>query len=137
GHHQLNANREAEQTWVELGEVSKPHEGSRRRRWKHETEAWSFPWTEVKDMNSCRGKSGIMSFHGFFILMERTHFAWCQRRREFRGTYTYLRKAFDRWTKVIQLAEAKLESEGLSTRQEDTEAGTLEEYVLVLLFELS
>ncbi|RRT59392.1 hypothetical protein B296_00038089 [Ensete ventricosum] len=37
-------------------------------------EAQSLPWTEVKDMNFCRGKSGIMSFHGFFILMGRTHF---------------------------------------------------------------
>ncbi|RZS01707.1 hypothetical protein BHM03_00031614 [Ensete ventricosum] len=37
---------------------------------------------------------------------------------------------------VIQLAEAKLESEDLSTGQEDAEAGTLEEYVIVLLFEL-
>ncbi|RWV84560.1 hypothetical protein GW17_00053716 [Ensete ventricosum] len=39
-------------TWVELGEVSKPYEGSRRRRWKHGAKARSFPSTEVKDMNS-------------------------------------------------------------------------------------
>ncbi|RZS00211.1 hypothetical protein BHM03_00029873 [Ensete ventricosum] len=39
--------------------------------------------------------------------------------------------------KVTQLAEAKLGSEGLSTGQEDTEAGTLEEYAIVLSFELS
>ncbi|RRT53626.1 hypothetical protein B296_00048445, partial [Ensete ventricosum] len=35
----------------------------------------------------------------------------------------YLRKAFDKGTKVIQLAKAKLESEDLSTGQEDVEAG--------------
>ncbi|RZS16162.1 hypothetical protein BHM03_00048120 [Ensete ventricosum] len=48
----------------------------------------------------------------------------------------YLREAFDRGTKSIQLAEAKMGSEGLSTGQEDVEAGTLEEYVTELSFEL-
>ncbi|RWW08163.1 hypothetical protein GW17_00028417 [Ensete ventricosum] len=48
-----------------------------------------------------------------------------------------LRDAFDGGTKVIQLAEAKLGSKGLSTRQEDVEAGTLEEYATVLPFKLS
>ncbi|RZS08599.1 hypothetical protein BHM03_00039589, partial [Ensete ventricosum] len=37
----------------------------------------------------------------------------------------YLRDAFDRLTKVIQLAEAKLGSEDLSTGQEDAEAELL------------
>ncbi|RWW19990.1 hypothetical protein GW17_00015919, partial [Ensete ventricosum] len=37
---------------------------------------------------------------------------------------------------VIQLAEVKLGSGYLSTRQEDVEAGTLEEYTTVLPFEL-
>ncbi|RRT73197.1 hypothetical protein B296_00012913 [Ensete ventricosum] len=45
--------------------------------------------------------------------------------------------AFDEGTKVIQLAKAKLGSEGLSTEQEDIEAGTLEEYAKMLPFELS
>ncbi|RRT48415.1 hypothetical protein B296_00032648 [Ensete ventricosum] len=54
---------ESRATWVELSELSKPHEGSQRRRWKHEAEALSFPWTKVKDMNFCRGKSEIISFH--------------------------------------------------------------------------
>ncbi|RRT59681.1 hypothetical protein B296_00030583 [Ensete ventricosum] len=36
----------------------------------------------------------------------------------------YLREAFDRGTKVIQLTEAKMGSEGLSTGQEDVEAAT-------------
>ncbi|RWW65522.1 hypothetical protein BHE74_00027166 [Ensete ventricosum] len=49
----------------------------------------------------------------------------------------YLREAFDEGTKATQLAEAKLQSEGLSTRQEDAEAGTLEEYATMLPFELS
>ena len=48
----------------------------------------------------------------------------------------YLGKAFDGETKATQLAEAKLGSEGLSTGQEDAEAGTLEEYATVLSFEL-
>ncbi|RWW23748.1 hypothetical protein GW17_00011996, partial [Ensete ventricosum] len=38
---------------------------------------------------------------------------------------------------VIQLAKAKLGSEGLSMGQEDAKAGTLEEYSTVLPFELS
>ena len=48
----------------------------------------------------------------------------------------YLGKAFDRGTKVTQFTEAKLGSEGLSTGQEDVEAGTLEEYATVLPFKL-
>ncbi|RRT84778.1 hypothetical protein B296_00002415 [Ensete ventricosum] len=41
--------------------------------------------------------------------------------RSFEAHVPYLRDAFDRVTKVIQLAEAKLGSEDLSTRQEDAE----------------
>ena len=48
----------------------------------------------------------------------------------------YLGGAFDGGTKATQFAEAKLGSEGLSTRQEDAEAGTLEEYATVLPFKL-
>ncbi|RWW51529.1 hypothetical protein BHE74_00042121 [Ensete ventricosum] len=29
----------------------------------------SLPWIEVKGINSCKGKSGIVSFHGFLIMM--------------------------------------------------------------------
>ena len=49
---------------------------------------------------------------------------------------SYLGGAFDGGTKATQFAEAKLCSEGLRTRQEDTEAGTLEEYAIVLPFKL-
>ena len=48
----------------------------------------------------------------------------------------YLGGAFDGGTKATQFAEAKLSSEGLSTGQEDAEAGTLEEYATVLPFKL-
>ena len=48
----------------------------------------------------------------------------------------YLGEAFDGGTKATQFAEAKLGSEGLSTRQEDAEAGTFEEYATVLPFKL-
>ena len=48
----------------------------------------------------------------------------------------YLGGAFDGGTKATQFAEAKLGSEGLSTGQEDAEAGTLEEYATVLPFKL-
>ena len=48
----------------------------------------------------------------------------------------YLGVAFDGGTKATQFAEAKLGSEGLSTGQEDAEVGTLEEYAIVLPFEL-
>ena len=33
---------------------------------------------------------------------------------------------------MTELAEAKLESKGLNAGQEDTEVGTLEEYIVVL-----
>ncbi|RRT72858.1 hypothetical protein B296_00030108 [Ensete ventricosum] len=49
----------------------------------------------------------------------------------------YLREAFDEGTKATQLVEVKLQSEGLSTRQKDAEASTLEEYATMLPFELS
>ncbi|RWW68323.1 hypothetical protein BHE74_00024159 [Ensete ventricosum] len=88
-------------------------------------------------MNSCRGKSEIMSFHGFFILMGRTYLAWWQRQRELRGICKLPRDAFDGVTKVIQLVKVKLRSGYLSTGQEDAEAGTLEEYAIVLPFKLS
>ena len=48
----------------------------------------------------------------------------------------YLGEAFDRGIKATQLAKAKLGSEGLSTRQEEAEAGTFEEYATVLPFKL-
>ncbi|RRT48557.1 hypothetical protein B296_00052998 [Ensete ventricosum] len=48
-----------------------------------------------------------------------------------------LRDVFDGGSKVIQLTEAKLGSKGLSSGQENTETGTLEEYAIVLSFELS
>ena len=48
----------------------------------------------------------------------------------------YLGGAFDGGTKATQFAEAKLSLEGLSTGQEDTEAGTLKEYAIVLPFKL-
>ena len=48
----------------------------------------------------------------------------------------HLGGAFDGRTKATQFAEAKLSSEGLSTGQEDSEAGTLEEYATVLPFKL-
>ncbi|RRT61290.1 hypothetical protein B296_00029694 [Ensete ventricosum] len=41
----------------------------------------------------------------------------------------YLRDAFDRVTKVIQLTEVKLGSGDLSMRQEDEEAGVTQEWV--------
>ncbi|RWW54759.1 hypothetical protein BHE74_00038637 [Ensete ventricosum] len=47
----------------------------------------------------------------------------------------YLREAFDRGTKATQFTKMKLGSEGLGTGQEDAEASTLEEYVIVLSFE--
>ncbi|RZS23609.1 hypothetical protein BHM03_00056575, partial [Ensete ventricosum] len=77
--------------------------------------ARSFRWTEVKGINSCRGKSGIMSFHGFFILMGQTYLAWCQDKWSFEAHVSYLRDAFDGVTKVIQFAEVKLGSGDLST----------------------
>ncbi|RWW81338.1 hypothetical protein BHE74_00010278 [Ensete ventricosum] len=46
-------------------------------------------------------------------------------------------ETLDGGTKATQLAEAKLRSECLGMGQEDTEVGTLEEYVVVLPFELS
>ncbi|RWW29020.1 hypothetical protein GW17_00006475 [Ensete ventricosum] len=79
-------------TWVELGEVSKPHEGSRRRRWKHRAKAQSFPWTKVNDMNSYRGKSRLILYG-------------VKDEGSFKAHAPYLREAFDRVTKVIQLAE--------------------------------
>ena len=48
----------------------------------------------------------------------------------------YLGEVFDGRTEATQLAEMKLGSEGLGTRQEDMEAGTLKEYAIVLLFKL-
>ena len=48
----------------------------------------------------------------------------------------YLGGVFEGGTKATQFAEAKLGTEGLSTGQEDAEAGTLEEYATVLPFEL-
>ena len=48
----------------------------------------------------------------------------------------YLGEAFDGGTKATQFIEVKLGSEGLSTGQEDLEAGTLEEYAIVLSFNL-
>ena len=48
----------------------------------------------------------------------------------------YLGEAFDGGTKATQFAEAKLGSEGLSTGQVDAEAGTLEEYAIVLQIKL-
>ncbi|RRT32532.1 hypothetical protein B296_00048748 [Ensete ventricosum] len=45
------------------------------KKMEHGAKARSFPWTEVKGINPCRGKSGIMSFHGFFILMGQTYLA--------------------------------------------------------------
>ena len=48
----------------------------------------------------------------------------------------YLGGAFDGGTKATQFAEEKLGTEGLSTGQEDAEAGTLEEYAIVLSFKL-
>ena len=48
----------------------------------------------------------------------------------------YLGEAFDGGTKATQFAEAKLGSEGLSTGQEDTKVGTLEEYATMLPFKL-
>ncbi|RWW77155.1 hypothetical protein BHE74_00014704 [Ensete ventricosum] len=50
----------------------------------------------------------------------------------FKAHAPYLRDAFDGETKVIQLTKAKLGSGDLSTGQEDTEAGTLEEYATVV-----
>ncbi|RZR90191.1 hypothetical protein BHM03_00018038 [Ensete ventricosum] len=86
--------------------------GESIEKMEYGAEAQSFPLTEIKDMNSHRDKSGIMLFHGFFILIEHTHL-------------------------VTQLVDVKLRSKGLSTGQEDVEAGTLEEYAIVLSFELS
>ncbi|RRT81351.1 hypothetical protein B296_00021483 [Ensete ventricosum] len=54
----------------------------------------------------------------------------------FKAYAPYLGEAFDRGTKATQLAEAKLGSEGLGMWQEDAKADTLEEYVVVLPFEL-
>ncbi|RZS06074.1 hypothetical protein BHM03_00036671 [Ensete ventricosum] len=68
---------------------------------EHGAEAQSFPLTEVKDMNS----------------------------RSFEAHAPYLRDAFDRGTKVTQLVEAKLGSEGLSMGQEDAEAEVLKQVV--------
>ncbi|RRT83360.1 hypothetical protein B296_00017838 [Ensete ventricosum] len=75
-----------------------------------------------------------MLFHGSFIL---GGFILHGAKDEgsFEAYTSYLRDAFDGETKVIQLAEAKLGLESLSTVQEDAEVGTLEEYATVLLFE--
>ncbi|THU65046.1 hypothetical protein C4D60_Mb01t33010 [Musa balbisiana] len=88
---------------------------------EHGAEAHSFPWTEVKDMNSCRGKSRIIGLvlHG------------AKDEENFWAHAPYLGEAFDGGTKATQFAEAKLGSEGLGMRQEDAEASTLEEYAIV------
>ncbi|RRT79324.1 hypothetical protein B296_00025542 [Ensete ventricosum] len=70
-------------------------------------------------MNSCGGKGRIMTFHEVFILMEQTHPAWCQRRRELRGIYTLSQRSIDEETKTTQLDEVKLGSEGFNTGQEE------------------
>ena len=57
-------------------------------------------------------------------------------KRSFGAHTPYLGEAFDGGTKATQFAEAKLGTECLSTGQEDAEAGTLEEYAIVLPFEL-
>ncbi|RRT32578.1 hypothetical protein B296_00044854 [Ensete ventricosum] len=74
---------------------------------EHGAEAQSFPW--------------VLHFDGGLILNG------AKDEGSFEAHAPYLRDAFDRVTKVIQLAEAKLGSEDLSTGQEDAEAPTLEE----------
>ena len=54
----------------------------------------------------------------------------------FKAHVPYFDEIIDEWTKATQLAEAILKSEGFNTGQEDMKVGTLEEYVVVLLFKL-
>ncbi|RZR94872.1 hypothetical protein BHM03_00023631 [Ensete ventricosum] len=103
---------------------------------EHGAETRSFPWTKVKGTNSCSGKSEIMSFRGFLILMGRLNLHGAKDKGSFEAHASYLRDAFDIVTKVIQLAEENLGSGDLSTGQEDVEAGILKEYATVLPFEL-
>ncbi|RWV77678.1 hypothetical protein GW17_00061460 [Ensete ventricosum] len=85
-------------------------EGCSRDCISEELQFSNFLWTEVKDMNSCRGKSEIMSFYGFFILMGGLILHGAKDEGSFKAHAPYLREAFDRGTKVIQHAEAKLRS---------------------------
>ncbi|RZS14684.1 hypothetical protein BHM03_00046389 [Ensete ventricosum] len=71
------------------------------------------------------------------LVLERLIFHGVKDEGSFEVHASYLKDAFDRVTKVIKHAEAKLGSGYLSTGQEDAEAGTLEEYAIVLSFELS
>ncbi|RWW14843.1 hypothetical protein GW17_00021351 [Ensete ventricosum] len=63
-------------------------------------------------MNSCKGNSEI-------ILIGQTILHGAKDEGSFEAHAPCLRDAFDGGTKMIQLAEAKLGSEGLSTGQED------------------
>nr|ABF70095.1 hypothetical protein MBP_81C12.28 [Musa balbisiana] len=62
----------------------------------------------VKDMNSCKSKSEIMSFHGSHILIKQTHPAWCESRTE--AHEPYLGETFDGGTKAIDYPRAVLYS---------------------------
>ncbi|RZS09260.1 hypothetical protein BHM03_00040321 [Ensete ventricosum] len=81
---------------------------------QHGAEARSFPWTEIKDMNSYRGKSEIISFHGFFTLMGRLILHGAKDEGSFEAHVPYFINAFNEETKVIQLEDAKLGSKGLA-----------------------
>ncbi|RWV96869.1 hypothetical protein GW17_00040381 [Ensete ventricosum] len=65
-------------------------------------------------MNSCRGRSEIMSFHGFFILMGGLILHGAKDEGSFEAHAPCLKDAFDRAIKVIQLAKAKLGSKALA-----------------------
>ncbi|RRT31224.1 hypothetical protein B296_00054459 [Ensete ventricosum] len=89
----------------------------------------------VCDHPKARSELGAMEHQNFLLDMEMIRPA--KDEGSFEAYAPYLRDAFDGVTKVIQLTEAKLESGDFSTEQEDGEAGNLEEYVMVLPFELS
>ncbi|RWW27834.1 hypothetical protein GW17_00007719, partial [Ensete ventricosum] len=55
----------------------------------------------------------------------------------FEAHISYLYEAINEGTKATQLMEVKLRSESLGMGQEDATTDTLEEYVVVLRFELS
>ncbi|RWV81665.1 hypothetical protein GW17_00056894 [Ensete ventricosum] len=65
-------------------------------------------------MNSCRGKSEIMSFHRFFTLMGRLILHGAKDGGSFEAHVPYFINAFNGGTKVIQLEDAKLGSKGLA-----------------------
>ncbi|THU44725.1 hypothetical protein C4D60_Mb02t10380 [Musa balbisiana] len=84
-----------------------------------------------------RGKSRIMSSIGPSFGWSKLILYGAKDEESFEAHTPYLGEIFDRGTKTTQLVEAKLGSKCLVTGQEDVKASTLEEYTIVLSFELS